>query len=477
MYTGRQALGSIDGALHSAQSQVKTVEQSIELTTQRLLGLEREEVEQFRALAQIRVDLLAAGDILTHLDESEQTTNRILESRVQAHEKLTGEIRESERQQRALDELRNTQSQRVDEAEVLLDQREADTQKRLQQEPDYQRLLEIAQQADRVAGHAEEKTGLALEDRKEKGEPYESDPLFIYLWKRGYGTSEYHANPLFRYLDGWVAKLCSYGDARANYAMLTEIPQRLQEHSDKLRSQANIEFEKLKQLELEAAEADGIPLLQQSLDDARKALEELDDKLAEQQTSHQELLRRNDQYAAGEDRYFAQAIEYLASELRRDDIATLDRDARLTPTPDDDVVIDRIFNLRSDKQTIEESLDRHRASLKSHRERMNQLESLRLEFKRQRYDGGNSVFADGNLVGMMLNEFLRGVLSRDGLWREISRQHRRRATHSNPDFGTGGFSRRRSTWGSGGSWGGIGRGGGGGGFSGGGGGFKTGGGF
>lgn len=478
MYTGIEALGSIDSALRLAQHQVREAEQSIEQTTQRLLGLEREELEHFRELAGIRVDLLAAGEIVTHLDESEQATVRILDERIRAQSQLTREISESEQRQQSLEKTREEQSQQVDKAEMQLDQREAETQNRLQSDAEYQQQLEAAQQADRVAKHAEEKTGLALDDRKEKGEPYEQDPLFIYLWKRGYGTSEYSANPLTRYLDDWVAKLCGYGDSRANYAMLNEIPRRLQEHSEKLRALANNEFEKLGQLELNAAEADGVPGLQQALADSRTALAGLDDQLQEQQKQHQALLRLNDDYASGKDRYFLQAIDYLASELQREDIAALHRDARLTPTADDDVIIDRILRLHADRKDIRENLEQHRTLLKHQRERMNELESLRLEFKRQRYDSSSSVFADGTLVGMMLNEFLKGVLSRDGLLREIGRQHRWRTTHSNPDFGTGGFSRRRSTWGSGGSWGGIGRGGGGfGGGGGGGGGFRTGGGF
>jgi len=470
--SGTQALGSIDDALQSARSQAKSVEQSIELTTQRLLGLEREEIEHFRELARIRVGLLASREILTHLDESEQTTVRMLDERIQAQAKLAQQLRESETRQQSLEEKRDQQSQRVDRAETALDQAEAVTQQRLQTDADYQRQLQVAQQADRVAIHAQEKTGLALHDRREKGEPYDNDALFSYLWKRRYGTSEYRANPLTRYLDDWVARLCRYGDARANYAMLTEIPQRLQEHSEKARSRADIEFEKLEQMELTAAKADGIAVHQQALTDTRDALAELDDLLAQQNEQHQALLLRNDGFASGEDSYFSRATEYLASELRRDDIKVLHRDALLTPTPEDDVVIDRILRLRSDKRNIEDNLKRHRAMLKSQRERMNELESLRLEFKRQRYDSSSSVFTDGTLVGMVLNEFLKGMLSRDGLWREIGRQHRRRPSHSNPDFGTGGFSRRRSTWGSGRSWGG-----GGGGFSGGGGGFKTGGGF
>ena len=55
---------------------------------------------------------------------------------------------------------------------------------------------------------------------------------------------------------------------------------------------------------------------------------------------------------SGKDRYFLQAIDYLASELQREDIAALHRDARLTPTADDDVIIDRILRLHADRKDI-----------------------------------------------------------------------------------------------------------------------------
>lgn len=465
MFTGREALGSIDVALHKAQSRVQEAEQSITATTQRLLDLEREEIGLFRALARIRVDLLASGEIVTHLDRSEQRALQILETRDQARQQLNAELTASQQRQMALERARVDQEKRVDTAEKQLDLGVAETQQRLQADGTYQQQLAAAQQAERVAQHAEEKTELALDDRRKKGEPYEQDPLFIYLWRRGYGTSEYHANPLTAYLDDWVARLCGYGDARANYAMLTNIPRRLQEHAEQVRAAAKTEFERLEQLEHSAADADGIPARQQALTTTREALQQLDDELAAQQQSHRELLQRNDQFSAGEDHYFTQAIEQLTAELRRDDIRELHRDARLTPTPDDDRVIDRIVELIEEKARISEDLAQHRTLLRAHRERLNELESLRLEFKRERYDGTSSVFADGTLVGMMLNEFLKGVLSRDGLWREIRRQHRQHTTHSSPDFGSGGFSRRGSGWG------------GSGGFGSGGGGFKTGGGF
>ncbi len=114
-------------------------------------------------------------------------------------------------------------------------------------------------------------------------------------------------------------------------------------------------------------------------------------------------------------------------------------------------------------------------------ERVQELEKVRWEFKRHRYDDAHSDFPKGAAIGAMLNEFLRGIASSGQLWNTIENQHRRRKIDSNPTFGSGGFG--HPTGGSwnfpnigGGTWGG----GGGGGRSGsigGPGGFRTGGGF
>ena len=87
-----------------------------------------------------------------------------------------------------------------------------------------------------------EKTYQAKADQQEKGAPYRADPLFTYLWDCKYGTSAYKANPLTRFLDNWVARLCDFQSARKNYWMLQEIPERLDEHAKALRSKADATF-------------------------------------------------------------------------------------------------------------------------------------------------------------------------------------------------------------------------------------------
>ena len=84
---------------------------------------------------------------------------------------------------------------------------------------------------------AETKAAQAERDMQEKRQPYEADPLFMYLWRRKFGTPEYRAKGLVRYLDRKVARLIEFDGARRNYAVLIELPARLREHAERLRAE------------------------------------------------------------------------------------------------------------------------------------------------------------------------------------------------------------------------------------------------
>ena len=53
---------------------------------------------------------------------------------------------------------------------------------------------------------AAQKATLARQDLEQKGKPYLADPLFAYLWRRGWGTDTYRASPIIRLLDRWPAR-------------------------------------------------------------------------------------------------------------------------------------------------------------------------------------------------------------------------------------------------------------------------------
>lgn len=76
----------------------------------------------------------------------------------------------------------------------------------------------------------QDKVAQADRDLLVKRLPYETDPLFMYLWNRGFGTPNYRSKGLVRFLDRKVAQLVGYDMARRNYHVLTELPERLREH-------------------------------------------------------------------------------------------------------------------------------------------------------------------------------------------------------------------------------------------------------
>ena len=92
--------------------------------------------------------------------------------------------------------------------------------------------------AAQVLEAAERKATQAEADLAAKRVPYEQDPIFMYLWRRGFGTPRYASTGLVRNLDRMVARHVNYADASRNYAMLTELPIRLREHAERLRSGA-----------------------------------------------------------------------------------------------------------------------------------------------------------------------------------------------------------------------------------------------
>jgi len=508
MISGQQTLASIDNAISEQRQKIGQLDQEIAGLSAKLVEQQQAQAQDYRDLAQVRVDLLASKKVVQRLDEVERQVMALLARRSQAVQELSDRIREAEGAIKALEAERAAQASRVDAAAKVVDEAEARTQARLDAQPDYQAQRERAREAERTAMHSDEKASRSEQEKDQKGESYRNDPLFTYLWKRKFGLPAYEASFLVRWLDGLIARFIGFSDARANYDRLNEIPERLREHANGLKAVAEAEFQKLKDLDTAARQADGIPALEERLANEQATLDAIDKRIDEAEAVHQQLLEQQATFTAGEDEHMRQAVEYLATELQRDDLAELRHDALATPFPDDDVIVNRLLKREGELHTLHASLQSLKETLQQQTRRLGEIEALRADFKRQRFDRAGSVFGDGSLVTLMLANFLNGTLDRRAFWQVLREQQRYQPQYSDPRFGSGGFG-RGTVWGGGlgdifdqlgrgglgggrGGWtGGFGRGGfggpfggglgggglGGGGLGGGGGGFRTGGGF
>jgi hypothetical protein len=497
--TGRDVLRTLDRGIDRLREDMHATDDAVQSSSQQLLRLAEAELSSYKGLAEIRLEQLTRGGVVTSLEAVSDRVRTLLHDRDTALSELTAKVTDAQQRLASLETQREQQRERVEAAAALLDKREAAVQARLDAEPAYHAQLEKAHEADATADEAEQKTEQAEKDRAEKGAPYEADSLFMYLWKRKYGTSEYEANPVARLLDGRVARLIHYDKARPNYWMLLEIPVRLRAHAERVRAAATRELDTLKALERKAAEEDGVPALETALDKERGAQKTLDESIESLEKAIADLLKQRSAFASGEDTSMQEALTAVTSELRGEGIEALRQHAAATASEEDDRLVARIVEYAHARARLEESLRQNKAIHERNIARVQELEDVRRRFKQHDYDDVHSVFTNNALLGLAIANFLRGMVSGDDLWSALRNYQRFRRVASYPDFGSGGFP-GGGTWripGSMGGWnfprsgrrggfggGGFGRGGGfgGGGFRtgggfGGGGGFKTGGGF
>lgn len=124
----------------------------------------------------------------------------------------------------------------------------------------------------------------------------------------------------------------------------------------------------------------------------------------------------------------------MTTEFQRDSIVSLRHAAQATPSSADDTVVQRLAAIETKKAQLEAALAQHQRVLQSQQQRLHELESIRQEFKRQRFDDVHATFADGALLTMLLNQFMGGLLNGENLWCAMQRQYHPRRLHANPLF-------------------------------------------
>jgi hypothetical protein len=452
MITGREALGVIQRTIAEEKARSQELEARLEASSQAALKIDQRRAQLLKDLARWRVGALAdaaPGGPIARLDEADRRVLATLERRGAA---AAGLERSAEALAARQAERASERERRADVAEraaALVDEAEAATQARLSADPDYVRVRDDARAAERVAVHSDEKATLAEQELDAKGHAYEADPLFAYLWRRRYGTPEYRAFPLVRWLDGKVARLIRYEGARRNYQRLQELPVRLREHAERSGQEADEALAALAALDAAARERDGIPALEAARDRAIAAVDEVGSEIERGEQELQAVRDQLERIARGEDADYLEAVATLAAELDGVALQTLRQQAVATPYPEDDAIVARLLELERERAAEAATLTELREAAARHRARTTDLERVRIDFTRRRYDQPDTAFPDAAMIATLLAQLLNGAMTRDALWRVLEKQRRAAPARSDPTFGSGGFG-RGSPWGGGG---------------------------
>jgi chromosome segregation ATPase len=462
MISGRSGLTSFDAALAEAGRATTALTHELQALNERVSQLRTEAADCYKQLALMRLKEAGGGAAAAQLDAAAGTVGRLVAARANAVRQAEQALAKAEAEARAA-VARRTQARAElerleDAAEAALEQARAG----LASSPAWREAADAQEAADRVAMHTAQKASQANQDRVEKGKPFEADPLFLYLWQRGYGTKAYSAGPISRLMDGFVARVARYEPARRTYAALTDLPEKLAQHAAQTQQAADAARARLAEVEQRAAEAAGGPAARE-VATARSNFETAEDAAEAAETALQAAQARMASIAACDDEAARSAATEIEAALMREDLVNLRAAAGRTPSPDDDALVMRIERAEVERWRLAQEIETRREALAIAQRRAGEAEAMRREYRSRGYGGAKMDMGNGAMIGVLLGQVLSGGMGRDKFFDRME------------------SSRRADPWarggGSGGAAGGFRTGGSIGGGGSGGGGFKTGGGF
>jgi len=441
LWKGTSALNSIDQALQTIRNDVVRLDSQLSQLTRTVASNQRQRNQLLNEIAKIRLSEIESGELLDNLTIADKDAAQILDQRELAIQALNQQIElsnqqveqaESEREQ-LLVELNATSQKIVDTESVIQDD--------LKVNKAYLDLLSQAEELESIATESAEKVAQAQEDMAEKTKPYQADELFIYLYRRGFGTTDYNAGAFARFMDSWVAKLIDYEKSRVNFWNLNEIPQRLAQHAERVIAEADTASQAVQDFELNAMDVAGVTVLNEQHALQRKSLDEFDDKLEAIEVSLNEELAQRASFLTGEDEYLQKSLARLTRVIEHDDLRSVHRYVQATVSPTDDQYVIELQAVNDRLEDVEDDLSDVRTLYDKRLVRLKELEGVRRNFKSSRYDDVRSGFGNQALVAGALNQFLQGLVSGSDVWRVIQRNQRYRNVGSMPDFGSGGLGR------------------------------------
>ena len=228
--SGPQALKSLDDALRDIRREEDEIAKRLARSAELVTKLRETESELFRQLAGLRLEPATQAELTGRLSQAESKARDLLARHGNDLAAAEGELEALDKQIAALASERGEVGRKAAAAQAELKRIADRVAVEAQKDPIYAEKRRTADELAQVADESLRKTQQAETDREQKGRPYRDDPLFMYLWERGFGTRNYRENNLIQYLDSLVAGMVGFPEARVNFAMLNEIPLRLREH-------------------------------------------------------------------------------------------------------------------------------------------------------------------------------------------------------------------------------------------------------
>lgn len=432
-YSGSEVLGELRRVQTSLGDEAQRLELQAANDIAELSSVRSNLATAYGQLAEFYLDDANSSGYRSSVQNLDVSVKRLLSQREKALETTRQERVDTAARLEALAKRREQQAAERDRAAETLEKQIVESRETLLKDTAFAERREkwhaLHEQQQRVI----RRLAAAEEDREDKREPYESDPLFGYLNRREYATPQYRGRGLSQFFDERIANFIGYARAAKNFQMLLAIPQRLAEHATSLEA----EYARLGKILDEQHEKqlleDGGKQLRDALDTEEKRLLQLVSEKHQCQQVLSELDRKLTAFAAGNDEFSQQAANVQIEVLSADPLPVLWQRARDTESQKDDRIVRNIEQWRERENWLATETASDRADIAAQREQHATATEVIQEFEKRDWDSMYSTFSRKldlrRLVKMLTDGSMERLEALDwlGKHQEFRYQHARRA--------------------------------------------------
>lgn len=337
---------------------------------------------------------------------------RLLDQRTQDESELRQQLVQLEERIAAQAQALTRVTDELDDAATALE-------RKLEQDPRYQQQVTLHEQAVAQCVYADRSYKELRAECRRKLPAFQTDPFYLYLKARGFGTDGYASWALWRTLDRWLAKLCNFSANHASERTLLAMQEANEAASwqrDTHRGVVEAELARLQQAILATGD---LSALQQRCQQAQQAL---DAGKAQANALHGRL----DQFVNRQDPYFAKASTLLAQQLAQMSNVTLERLAGQTSGVEDDGLVLHVRDLRTELDELRVRiplLEMRCRDASSDYERAKQLER---DMQADEHVSNQYNYSEDIDLQTLMSGFMKGGISMDQVQQQVER-HRKTA--------------------------------------------------
>ena len=317
-----------------------------------------------------------------------------------------------------LDFITQQLNQQVERREQL----EIQVADKLKEDVDFQRLSREAAQMEARLQQNEARVHELQSSVNEKLPPYEQSQLFQYLYRNGYGTSEYKGTGITKSLDKWVAKLIDFPKARNGYEFLRTTPKLMAEEVARRQAEFKSLMEQIEAIEYRHTDAVGLTAV---LEEGRKLGAKRDEIVAtleKTRTEQQAVDLELQQLDQTQGKFYEEAIRKFEQFLTQTETGVLQTRAQRTPDPRDDEIVARIADLTAQIERLKPQIARAVLERKKADELAGGMDLVVNRFRQNNFDSERSSFADALRTDAELQRYLQGLTKPEELWQVFRRQ-------------------------------------------------------